>query len=154
MARKSLTPPRTAKHRTTARQRLALWLLFGVILALLPLVLDWLRLIDEGAPHGLASVCADGELLLISAVIAGGSAGELILADIDQRWVMRQIWCGGSTLFMLAIEAGWYSDIAAKASGGQAVPEATVMQGSLVAFVLTVLASGSCVYIGAVGSRR
>jgi hypothetical protein len=100
-------------------------LLFGVVLTLLPLILSWLRRLDSDRPHDLVSVCANGELLLISTVIAGGAVGELILRSVDRRWLSFKIWAVGSAILMLAIEAGWYSSVASRVGTADQADEST-----------------------------
>lgn len=138
--------------RLSPRQRLGVWLFFGVILALLPLILEWLRLMDANRRHGLVAICSNGELLLISAVIAGGAVGELILSNVAHRWMSFKIWAAGSTVVLLAVEAGWYSDVASKLDTNNAADPHTVTYGSLIAFLVTVAASAACLYISATSS--
>ena len=147
------TTQQVTTTRLTPRQRVSVWLFFGVVLTLLPLILDWLRRLDSDRPHGLVAICANGELLLISAVIAGGAIGELVLTNIDRRWLSFKIWGVGSTIVMLAVEAGWYSDVASRVGTTTAAKASTVAYGSMIAFVLTVVASGACLYISSTGSE-
>jgi hypothetical protein len=98
-------------------------------------------------------ICSDGELLLISAVIAGGALGEVVMTNVERRWMSFKIWAGGSAFIMFAVEAGWYSDVASRSGTSDAADASTVAYGSIIAFVLTVAASAVCLYISTTGEQ-
>jgi len=69
---------KTLSTRWTVAIRLSVWLTFGVVFGLLPLLIS---LAKEGmSPDGLhlADVLGHGELMIVGAVIAAGALGEFV----------------------------------------------------------------------------
>lgn len=69
--------PEVTSRRKALITRLSVWLLFGVILGLLPLIASVIK--GAMSPDGLSftQVLGGGELFIVSAVIAAGAMGEL-----------------------------------------------------------------------------
>ncbi len=83
------------------RRRIVVWILFGVVGGLTPLYLISSQRASTGEPSSIVDVIATGELILISAVLAIGSIGEL-LANAKSRLSLYAIFnvvCAISVLF-------------------------------------------------------
>jgi hypothetical protein len=63
----------------TLIRRVVGWLLFSALGAWLPIYLIAMHREGVGEPSGLADVIATGELMLVSAVLAVGSVGDLLV---------------------------------------------------------------------------
>src|SRR3954468_5447431 len=101
-------------HTRTMWQRLSAWLVFGVIVSLLPLGFDFLGHVDGDGGNSWTVLAGRGQLLLISVVIAGNALGEVLTAEVPARIRTARIWTAGSLTIGLALQAGWYADIASR----------------------------------------
>jgi hypothetical protein len=124
--------------------RLMVWLAFSVVGGALPLILDALK--SGMSPHGLNfdDVLGHRGLFILSAVIAGGSFGELFAAFLGRDFSGKStpfklvaIFAGVATLLMVAVNTGGYMMI-------DAVPR-TVRDFSEWFFVLTLLSTAAII---------
>jgi hypothetical protein len=76
-------------------QRLVGWFIFGVIIALLPIVLSYHAQTDRDIDPGLTTLLGRGELLVISAVMTAGAVGELVGKEVGTRRVLLKLMAVG-----------------------------------------------------------
>jgi hypothetical protein len=124
-------------------ERLVRWIVFGVLIALLPIAFRYALESTTGPVPSLAHLLADGELLLISSAIAAGAVGELIGRGRN-RLILQLISAGGCIATVLFASL-YYAYVATH----QLVNEAFVMRMSLFLFGLTLIASASCIALAA-----
>jgi hypothetical protein len=103
--------------------RLAKWLIFSVLLALLPLALNYLHVLTRGGDPTLERLLGKGELLLIAASISAAAVGSVIGSGKD-RLIAKVFWlfrvsCGSETQILQA--RGWGSRPADGGPGRAAV---------------------------------
>jgi hypothetical protein len=127
--------------------KLARWIVFTVLIALVPLVVAALRVLTHSEPFTLVNVLKHGELLLISTAVGGSAIGELIGSGTLQSSVRKTL-CGGATLVLIMISGMWFADIASSPIG--TLNLGVVSSGSLAIFIFTVLSGGSCVALSEV----
>lgn len=60
------------------RSQLFKWGGFGVFVSILPIGLTYLQRLIDKQPHDIVEIIANGELVLVSAVLSAGSLGELL----------------------------------------------------------------------------
>ena len=75
------------------------WMIFSVIIALMPLVFNAIRRTMKGQGIDIFEICSEGELLLISAAIAAASLGELFGAENSHN--IAKLISGGSCIIIL-----------------------------------------------------
>lgn len=121
--------------------KLARWLIFTVIFALVPLGVATLALLTYSKPFSLSAIAEHGELLLIATVIGGSAVGELI-APRTHRWPVRKIVCGGATLVLVITSGMWFAIIVSSAGTRNSD---VVSFGSLAILIFTILSSAGCV---------
>lgn len=126
------------------------WIIFSVVIALLPLLFNLLRDIGKGEGINLVRLFSHGELLLVSAAISAGSLGHLFGAENPSS--IPKVVSGGSCVVVLMIASFWFADIS---GAWQSNPTLTlnskaVCVGSIIIFTCAVFASSSCVLLGKV----
>ena len=92
-------------------QRLVVWLLFGCLASLLPLVIEFVKAIDTAEGPSFSRIFGSGELLIISAVLAAGTLGEVI--HTMPRSLLKTILvfsCGAELL----LPSLWFADLRGK----------------------------------------
>lgn len=92
--------PKPKSRRPTIFTRLLLWLIFGVLIGVLPLLADGIK--DTFGADGFSfdSLLSQGELFIISSVIAAGAIGELFVAKLPDRERNYLITAGGFCLLL------------------------------------------------------
>jgi hypothetical protein len=131
-----------------------MWLAFGCIASLLPVGIQFLHAIDspEGATFG--RIFGDGELLVISAVIAAGALGEVILGMPGSILKLIFTFTCGSELLIASL---WFGDLSGKIGVAQTVTvngntmvfiikAGSVASASMVMFIATILTCGCALY--------
>jgi hypothetical protein len=117
------------------------WFLFTVIAAIVPLVFGLIKLYSHDRPLSLEAISSKGELLLISAGIAGTAIGELIAGGTNKYSRVKLI-CGSLCFLTLSVSGMWFADVSISAESANL---AKLAYGSLVIFGVTLFASGGCV---------
>jgi len=131
----------------TRWHRLSAWLVFSVIVGLLPLGFDLLAHVDSGR-HVYSDILSRGQLSLVAVVVAGGSLGEVVLSETVAANRTLKIWTIGSLVVLLALQAGWYADTAARASATPSDFDThSVVKWTSVAFFATVVAGASAIWL-------
>lgn len=131
-------------HEKPIAQKLTTWLIFGVTIALTPFALEFLKLLDRQKDVSFAAVLGTGELLLVSAAIAAGATGELVLVEVPpRRRFAKLISIGGCTLSVI-VSSLWFGDISAAIQEGKAPDPNTVSSGSIILFICTLISGGWC----------
>ncbi len=127
--------------------RLLRWMLFSVLVALIPLLLRWVALLSQymGVSNASTLVLARGELLLISTAIAADAIGDLVASS--QRNRSAKILAAGFCVLSLLFSALWYATNSTIIDMGGSTNARIVAVGSVVVFVVTILAGGSCKWL-------
>lgn len=94
--------PQHSQRRPLVITRLLLWLIFGVALGGLPLMAEGVKEAFSAGGFSFTHLLDQGELFIISAVIAAGAMGELLVARIPDRERNFGILAGGSC-FLLCV---------------------------------------------------
>ena len=136
-----------ASPRAPALNRLARWLIFGVLLALVPLIFSWAARQMRSQPSDLHTVLANGELFLVTAAISGAAVGELVGVVRSARQPFWEIVAGGCCLIVVVLSAHLFADIAAVRATAATVDPARVSAWSLWLYGIGLVASGSSVAI-------
>lgn len=138
-----------------AKQRLVVWLLFGVALGVTPIIFSVMRDMGPSGGPNWHEILQNGDLVLISAILTGGPIGELFLPTGQAAHSkVRRVFAAGSSLFLIMIEAGWYATIATQARTGASMDEDLVATGSLMCLAAAVVAGCCCIYLSSPRGRR
>jgi len=134
------------------RNRLIAWALFTVAVALLPVAIMWHERMTAGRPeqpYDFYSILSTGDVILVSAVLAGGAIGELLLCLIPPS---RASHAGfvllNAFLAMVVFGVGLYlyAKVASRGPFYQSHPAAAPIETGIT-LLLAVLASGSSIYL-------
>jgi len=140
--------PRVASRREARSVKLTVWLGFGVVFGLLPLVLSGLRAGMTASGFDLLTALGGGELFIVDAVLAAGVIGEVVgaavvgvFSDVGTMSKVLVIFVGVLVLLVFAANTvGYMVDST----------EQSVMHVSLWLFVLTVVPCGIAIGLVAV----
>ncbi len=142
------------------RRRLAKWLMFGVVVAALPLIINAVTSWTNSGTLSKLALLGDGELFLVAAGLAAGGLGDLVMdrRNRDGRVTTTQGFLIGATLLIALLGAAIYSEVTGDDSGSsgsspspassQASPADSDLRAanlSIVVFVSALAASGACV---------
>jgi hypothetical protein len=137
----------TVTRRTHAQHRFTRWLIFGVLLALVPLVFSWAAREMRAQPSSLDVVLANGELFLVTAALSGAAAGELLGVVRSSRKPFWEIIAGGCCLIVVVLSAHLFADISAVRATAATVDPQRVSTWSLWLYAIGLIASGSSIAI-------
>jgi hypothetical protein len=126
-----------------AKTKLTRWLIFGGIFSTLPFIgsgILWAAKYHKTTiPFYFYYLWERGELLVVSAAFAADAVGECI--SFRKEFLKVRIWSAGICVGMLFIEAIWF---AALQSFDEAYDPITITLGSVVLFLVTLVAAGVC----------
>lgn len=131
-------------RRTVAIKRLIVWLLFGAVFGLMPLFAVSLKEVFSSGGFHINNVLKNGDLFIVSAVLAAGAIGELLAATTRGLSSFVAVIAG---FFCLATFAG--DTIAYVVVGSASASE--IATASYWFFPITLVASGVCVGTAAYG---
>lgn len=121
------------------------WLLFGVALAVLPVLVNWMSLLTRGLDGGTGAVFGGGELLLVSAVLGATAAGDL-MGVRSRRFIVFRSVLTGLNIVLLLFASLWFADIAATIRAETDIDRGFVTMGSAIVFAFEVVI-GACSFI-------
>ena len=128
-------------------EKLVRWIIFGVIIGLLPILFDVIRNLTRGQQLRFNQISSRGELLLVSAVISASAIGELIASG--NSLIVAKLVSGGSCVVMLFFSSLCFADISSELSNDPSslIPN-IVSKLSFIVFFWTVVVSGISVALG------
>lgn len=134
-------------HEKPIPQKLATWLIFGVVIAMTPFIFELLQLIDRGRDASLSAVLGSGQLLLVCAVIAAGAMGELVLVEVASNRRFAKLISIGGCVIVVIVASLWFGDISATLGSGEDPNPRTITNGSLAVFAATLMTSAACLVL-------
>jgi hypothetical protein len=128
-------------------ERLVRWLIFSVVLAIVPLVFAAFRLSSRAQLSLLADsvseILARGDLLLVAAILAARASGEIIGSSSSYR--LLKIVANGSAILILLFGALYFADVTAVQMAGEVINDAMVCTTSTYVFFSSVVCGASCI---------
>ena len=121
------------------------WLIFGVLLALVPLAAGWLFKLIFGGNTSLEALTSQGELLLITAGLCAAGVGSLIGSGEDLK--KAKIVSGGLSIVILLLSAIVFSFISNPGVLTVKPDTNVVLQASIWIYICAFLSSGACAYL-------
>jgi hypothetical protein len=128
--------------------KLARWLLFGVLMALLPLAYNLLHVVTRGGKASVENLTGHGELLLVAAAISAAAIGELVASG--PKAPIGKIVSGGGALLVLGFASLYFADVAWAEKTGEKLLASVVCNTSVVLFASAFVASLACVALSEV----
>ncbi|MDM8564334.1 hypothetical protein QUF74_01625 [Candidatus Halobeggiatoa sp. HSG11] len=119
------------------------WLLFSVLMALLPIVFNALSFEVRGQLNSFSQLISRGELLLIATAICTAAIGELFVSGSKLR-ILKAI-IGGFTVMILTLATAYFVDISAiPLSDMQLETKTIIVNRSILIFECSVIFGGCC----------
>lgn len=140
---------RVSQARKTLIENIFTWFLFSVLFSLTPIVFNAVILSLKGTNLALPSLLSNGELLLVSTAISADATGRLIGGGKHER-LLKQFAAGGSLLVLL-LSSLLFAAISSSSAGTFA--EDKIANISVFVFLVTLIASGSCVVLSELEPR-
>jgi hypothetical protein len=125
----------------TFPEKLTRWLIFSVLISLVPLFTSYVGQLLDHRTASLDSVTGRGELLLITTTLAAAAIGELIPSGRERG--TQKLLAGGSCIVIVLFSSLLFAAVQSRLHPGGAL----VFGLSLSLFCGTLLASGSCLYL-------
>ena len=126
-------------------EKIIKWIVFGVVIALLPLIFRLICLLVVGAKPSLVAVTSQGELLLISVCMGAAAIGEIIVCDTNKK--NFKILSVGSCVILLILSALLFAFISQSNSASTTFNSQVVSNISLYLYGFSLISSGCCVYL-------
>jgi hypothetical protein len=142
----ALAIPGARVSRESVRAKMLLWVLFGVLFALLPIGFGAVSTLTRGNSLTYPSLVEGGELLLVSAFICAAAAGQLV-ASRSSRLLGTRIALGGFDLIFACFASYWFADVGSAHGNPGAVDAGFISLGSSLTLLFAVLVSGSSVFV-------
>ena len=127
--------------------KLATWMGFGVLVALVPFLITYLFLLGQGGKVGLPEIFGNGQMLLVSGAIAAGALGEAIPGGEQGGRLLIKCGAIAGCILSIFVSAGWFGSISSAASNRR--PD-TVANLSLILFGIAFVCSLTCIVIAAI----
>ena len=129
-------------------EKIIRWIIYGVAIALLPLIFQLIILIASGAKASLVAVTSQGELLLISVCMVAAAIGEIIICDTNKKkFKMISV---GSCLLLLIMSALLFAVISQSNPLSISLDNNAISDISLYLYFCSLISSGCCVYLSGV----
>ena len=121
------------------------WLIFGVLISLVPLFWSYENLIIKAQPASMAKILGNGELLIIVWALCASSLGELFGSDSGYKGF--KIVSGGLTLIVPITSALLFASITEARVEGVKVDDGAIVTTSLLLFLFGIFSCSSCVIL-------
>lgn len=127
----------------TPRLKVVQWLLFSVVVALVPILFGLTVLIFKGEDANLPAVVGRGELLILVSALCAAALGDLILSNGATIWA--KLLCGGMNVFVLLMSALMFAAVSGASVSASDINPIAVTNVSLWVFLFSLLVCGSSV---------
>ncbi|MGE4043417.1 MAG: hypothetical protein AB7F35_01095 [Acetobacteraceae bacterium] len=121
------------------------WIIFGVLVSLVPLAVAYMNLLLKGKNIGLAEVTGKGEVLLICGSLCAGALGELF--GSSEKYRKRKIFVGGITLVITLFCTYFFASVEEQLAENGVIDKAALLFLSWLALGLCIVSSISCLIL-------
>jgi hypothetical protein len=137
---------------TIFSEKLLRWLLFGVLFATLPVMVNFFFVVTQALSPSLSSLVGQGELLIISAGVAATGAGELqgVLLGKLRR---VQIFVSAMAYLVVCVSSVWFASVATEIATRKDFDHLAVADGSIAVFVAAIATGGCCVALSGLAAE-
>lgn len=134
------------------KRELLQWLIFSVIVSLLPFLFVVLNGLTEGQLPILANLFSGGELQLISVGLAASAMGELLARRSTRKTL--EVLAIGLAVVVLILASWWYANLTIKIQIGTPIHHGNVAIGSIYLYIAAFITSLCCKILTFLGSER
>ncbi len=125
------------------------WVLFGVVMAVLPVAFNGISAATGNQPFTWEAVLGHGELLIVSVGITAAASSRLLIDGIHPTVRVLLL---GAGFIIVAIASLWFAQVETLVRNKAAINTDLVVVGSLVVFVSALVTGGFCVYTSEMAS--
>jgi hypothetical protein len=129
-------------------EKLLRWIIFSVVLALIPIFFNAISLQTRGKTATIAELLQHGELYLIGAALCAAAIGELL--GSGPRLRLWKIICGGAATVVLMFTALCFADVSAAWIENSTVELVVIRNTSIILFLCATISSGACITVAEV----
>lgn len=126
-------------------EKMVKWIIFSVLMALVPLIASALSQATRGSAPMLHELVSRGELLLITAALCARSCGELFGSNESQR--VPKLVAGGATIIVMLLAAIYFSDVTASYRASASLDVVVIARTSFALYAASVLVGASCILL-------
>jgi hypothetical protein len=120
------------------------WFMFGVIISLVPILLLYLLLTLDKQPAGMEKLIGNGELLVITWVLAAGAVGELIGSPAAHP--LAKLIFGCLAMIVVILATFFFAAVSgAHAFGTSPAVVSKIIENSTWFFLASLIPSGICI---------
>ena len=127
------------------RQKIIRWVIFSVIVALLPIIFNGLVLLTKGNLFEIETLTGRGELLLIAAAMAASAIGELIASGKTMASI--KLIAGGCCLIVLSMASLYFAHVSYALMAKEFVDYLIVSKISINLYVASIVSSSCCIIL-------
>lgn len=130
--------------------KLLKWLIFGVLVALLPILFNLLFALTVGAEVTAARLIGRGELLLIAVGLCSTAMGDLVLAELSVRgrfWRGVRLILTGTCVVVIASSSFYFALVSDRYARQIGVSDDAVVIISSALYLFAVICSGGSVWL-------
>jgi len=121
------------------------WILFSVILSLLPLFFLWLvNLAYENRDSSMEALVSRGELMLVTAILCATVIGDLIGHNSKNKIIL--LFFGFISVFLMLVSSSLYTLFAYPDLMAEKITDGYVFNTSVIVYVAALVSSSVCVY--------
>jgi hypothetical protein len=134
-------------------EKLAIWFIFSVVVALTPFFLGIFQSIDREQQVTFYSIFGSGQLLLVCVVLAAAALGELVAIDVSDDERITKSAAIGSCILVIILSSLWFGDISADILAKRIPDPGTVSLGSFIFYIWALASSAWCLSL-TIAQRR
>lgn len=133
--------------------RMIKWLIFSVLIALLPILFNLLFAMTYGGEIALTRLLGRGELLLIAVGLCATALGDVLFANGSftrsrpRLWRALRLVVGGACVLVIAASSFYYALASERYSQGLQAREEAVLVISSICYATAVICSGISVWL-------
>lgn len=128
-------------------EKIIKWLIFSVVLALLPFAFNYLRLSSRSIDPTFINIFGNGELLLVAAGIAAAAVGDLIGSGSGHK--IAKLFAGGGSVVVLCLASLHFADVASLKNSPTFDADVVVVS-SMWFFIFAIISGAGCISLGEV----
>jgi hypothetical protein len=129
------------------KTKVARWIIFGVIVSILPLIFSYVSIIFRSRPATLTAVLGNGELLVVLWPLCAAAIGELFGSDGNPDLAVYQVISGGSATVILIVSTLLFAFVTNAKVDHASINENMIIGTSIGLFVFGIGACFGCVYL-------
>jgi hypothetical protein len=115
------------------------WLIFGVVMALIPFGAAILSDSDRGISITLGTLFGQGELLIVATIISAGGIGDLFGAKVGESRRTARLLVLGFSIVSLVATSYWFADVSSLLFTKHPADAQTVAKGSILLFLFAIV---------------